>query len=270
MLVNISQSHPIFLDCRYLQDIVPFQLMECIKQNPLLLVSDETDFILGMASPEAPVWIWTAADLSAESAALLTDYFYETFQNSTSFRFVARPEVADMLVQSLRKHKTFCETRIHMESYENKHPIFPKNVSFPIETASSGDVNQIAECMAAFEFACHGKAVLPADCVENAKKFVQNSCVFIIKDGETVAAMARTTRETETHVSISGVYTRPNYRGSGLATALAAQLSRDIISRKKAPILYADLSNPCSNRAYLKAGFTPRGKVDEVTLFQNK
>ena len=91
--------------------------------------------------------------------------------------------------------------------------------------------------MSAFETACFDKTVLPGEFVESAKSCVQKSCMFVVKDGETVAAIARTARETETHISVSGVYTRPYFRGRGFATALAAQLNHRIFNRKNTPFV---------------------------------
>lgn len=62
------------------------------------------------------------------------------------------------------------------------------------------------------------------------------------------------------------VYTREKYRRCGFATILVTYISKLIISDGKIPILYTDLANPASNKAYKSAGFVERGKIDEVTL----
>lgn len=86
MIISIDKSHPIFSCEDYKNDIVPFQLMELIKQFPMLLVSNEKDFIIGMTSRQMPIWVWTSDDLAESSKTELCDYFYKQFNDYKSFK----------------------------------------------------------------------------------------------------------------------------------------------------------------------------------------
>lgn len=110
MVFEIDKTHSIFGTSEYLGDIVPFNLMEVIKQSPLLLVSNEKNFIIGMTAPQMPIWVWTAETIDANSLIELCEYFYNEFNKSHSACFVAKPEF-----------------RIGMESFENTKVISAKN-----------------------------------------------------------------------------------------------------------------------------------------------
>jgi predicted GNAT family acetyltransferase len=57
---------------------------------------------------------------------------------------------------------------------------------------------------------------------------------------------------------IAPVYTLPDRRGRGYATALVATLSRELLRRGKARLfLTTDLANPTSNAIYARIGFRP-------------
>lgn len=57
---------------------------------------------------------------------------------------------------------------------------------------------------------------------------------------------------------IAPVYTLPDRRGRGYATALVAALSRELLRRgKKRLFLTTDLANPTSNAIYARIGFRP-------------
>ena len=59
-------------------------------------------------------------------------------------------------------------------------------------------------------------------------------------------------------IRISLVYTPPEFRGKGYASALIAALSQAMLdSGEKFCCLFADLSNPVSNRTYQRLGFVP-------------
>ena len=67
MITAINKTHAIFNSAAYIRDIVPFSLMELIKQCPMLLESDEKDFIIGMALPQMPIWVWTSDGIQQET-----------------------------------------------------------------------------------------------------------------------------------------------------------------------------------------------------------
>lgn len=57
---------------------------------------------------------------------------------------------------------------------------------------------------------------------------------------------------------IAPVYTRPDRRGRGYATALVAALSRNLLARgKRRLFLTTDMANPTSNAIYARIGFMP-------------
>lgn len=77
--------------------------------------------------------------------------------------------------------------------------------------------------------------------------------------------MAGTSRQMPHGRSIGPVYTPPIFRRKGYATAAAAALSRVILERgNEYAALFADASNPASNRAYQKAGFVAVDEVAEI------
>lgn len=81
--------------------------------------------------------------------------------------------------------------------------------------------------------------------------------------------MAKSMREAGEYVAVNSVYTKPEYRGRGFAGALVAHISTMILQNGKIPVLYTDLKNPASNKAYKNVGFSPKGRVDEVKLTWN-
>ena len=59
-------------------------------------------------------------------------------------------------------------------------------------------------------------------------------------------------------VRIAPVYTPPEFRGKGYASALVADLSRELFARRKRAIfLTTDVANPTSNSIYQRIGYRP-------------
>ena len=65
-------------------------------------------------------------------------------------------------------------------------------------------------------------------------------------------------------IRIGPVYTPPEHRGRGYATACVAELSRLLLARgRRFCMLYTDLANPTSNRIYRRVGYEPVCEVSE-------
>ena len=56
-------------------------------------------------------------------------------------------------------------------------------------------------------------------------------------------------------VRIGGVYSPPEHRGRGFASAVTAALTGETLARGEVPVLFTDLANPTSNRIYQAIGY---------------
>lgn len=81
--------------------------------------------------------------------------------------------------------------------------------------------------------------------------------LFIWLDGEPVS-MSAWSGPTPNGVRITMVYTPPDLRRRGYATAVVSALSRQLLDQGKSFCsLYTDLSNPTSNNIYQRIGYKP-------------
>lgn len=87
--------------------------------------------------------------------------------------------------------------------------------------------------------------------------------MFLWEDGKPVS-MAMRTRPAGRGVSVSAVYTPPELRRKGYATACVAALSRRLLdSGYDYCALFTDLANPTSNDIYYQIGYRPVADFDE-------
>ncbi len=93
---------------------------------------------------------------------------------------------------------------------------------------------------------------------------VKRGDIFLWIDGAP-RSMAAKTRPTPHGQAISYVFTPPEYRRKGYATAVVARLSQRILDEgKQFCTLYTDLSNPTSNSIYGRIGY--RGVADVIDV----
>ncbi|MEW5826990.1 MAG: GNAT family N-acetyltransferase [Candidatus Bipolaricaulota bacterium] len=80
-----------------------------------------------------------------------------------------------------------------------------------------------------------------------------------------VVSMCAQTRPTPHGASVGLVYTPPDLRGRGFATACVAELSQRVLdSGKSFCTLFTNLANPTSNAIYQRIGYQPLGDFREV------
>lgn len=79
--------------------------------------------------------------------------------------------------------------------------------------------------------------------------------LFIWEDGQPVS-MAGFSRPTPNGITVMAVYTPPESRGKGYASANVAQMSRMLLDQgRKYCFLYTDLDNPTANHIYQAMGY---------------
>ena len=91
--------------------------------------------------------------------------------------------------------------------------------------------------------------------------------MFIWEDGGQPVCIAGFSGPTPHGIRIVSVYTPPELRGRGYASACTAALSQHLLDQgREFCFLFTDLSNPTSNHIYQEIGYRPVGDVDEYAF----
>jgi predicted GNAT family acetyltransferase len=125
------------------------------------------------------------------------------------------------------------------------------------------DLERVARWCNAFYIDCPDGS-RPKQQAENAKRIVEEGSLYFWEDPLPVS-MAAFARPTIRGTTIGYVYTPPEFRRKGYASAIVATLSKQAMeSGKEYCTLYTDLSNPTSNSIYKKIGY--RGIEDVLNI----
>jgi predicted GNAT family acetyltransferase len=159
------------------------------------------------------------------------------------------------------------EMGMHERVYELRKVIPPPQPSGRMRVATSADLEIVTQWLYAF----HLEALpdeLPSmeEARETAEIKISDQDLYLWEDGQPVA-MAGRARPTPNGCCIGPVYTPPELRGHGYATALTAGLSQIVLdSGKQFAALFTNLSNPISNSIYQKIGYRPVCDFDLYTF----
>ena len=131
--------------------------------------------------------------------------------------------------------------------------------------ATDEDLIFAATWNASFHDDCFGTSN-SEECTKAARTMIENGDLYIWEDHLPVS-MAGFLRPTKTGISISSVYTPPEFRRHGYASSLVASLSALALENgKQFCTLYTDLSNPTSNSIYQKIGYDVVADVMDVNF----
>lgn len=130
-----------------------------------------------------------------------------------------------------------------------------------LRLATDADLDLVSRWMATFNEEALGERT-----VEQARPLAQRRIaaeeIYLWEDVEP-RAMAARSRPTRLSIALNAVYTPPEVRRQGFATACVARLSKRLLDEGFAfCVLFTDLANPTSNSIYAKIGYQPIGDFD--------
>lgn len=132
-----------------------------------------------------------------------------------------------------------------MEAHEKVEPS-----ARGIEIPTLEDVDEVVECLVNFIGDCG-----LTDKVEKDNVIKNLDSYRIIRFDHKIVSIARKSPESDMSTRISMVYTRPEYRGKGLARKVVNYLKNEILDEGKIATLNVDQANPISNHLYQSLGF---------------
>lgn len=226
------------------------------EEPPLFLTVDDADEVIAAAIRTPPYnMILHCEDGQFGALEVIADHLIDAGHMLPGANGTA--EVAE-LFSKIWHERTGQSTAILMSqrAYSLIEVIWPKNVPGQMRWAREDDLPTLMKWFLGF---C-GEAV-PDDPPENPEKNVRrfiDKCNLAIWEDHEMVSMVGNARETPNGATIGPVYTPPEHRGNGYASACVAAMSQAMLDRgRRFCTLYTDLSNPTSNKIYHNVGYRP-------------
>jgi len=142
---------------------------------------------------------------------------------------------------------------VRMRVFEARRVIWPLMPAGAFRAATDADLPTLTRWMEAFiEETGLGD---PSDPEDAARERIREGSLFVWEDARPVSMAAWAGRAGST-VRVNYVYTPPELRGRGYASACVASLTQQLLDEGHARCcLYTDLSNPTSNKIYQAIGY---------------
>ena len=121
-----------------------------------------------------------------------------------------------------------------------------------VEIPKEADLEELVECKTCFVADC---GLNDPVSVERTRQRLQEYRI-LHRDGK-IVSMAGISVATDNALKIAAVYTRPEYRGKGLARLVVNTAKNEILAQGKIATLNVDKKNPITNHLYRSLGFEP-------------
>ena len=142
-----------------------------------------------------------------------------------------------------------------LRAFELREVIAAPRVGGEMHRAEIGDLELVASWCRAFEEEAHASP----SAADVARRAIADGRQFLWLDGRPVA-QAAIVGTSPNGARLGAVYTPPDSRRRGYATALVAALSQRVLDDGcEFAFLFTDLANPVSNSIYPKVGYRPIG-----------
>lgn len=248
---------------------------------PLYLATvDDGDRLIAAAvrTPPHRVIVYSALDADPEPLRLIVDDLVEVgkaFEEDSPVRRVAGvtgPSATALAFAQAwtertgQSHKPGMDQRI----YELREVYPPQDVAGHLRQAREDDLDLLTEWVYWFNVDCHLPLVSKEEARELASRYVANGGLFLWEADGAPVSMAGRGRNSSHGITVSLVYTPPELRGRGYASACVAALSQQLLDAGwEFTTLYTDLANPTSNSIYQRIGYRPVCDSNEYD-FQNE
>lgn len=170
-------------------------------------------------------------------------------------------ETVDTAVAALADRALSHRTGMRLFRLDELTP--PRDVPGEARAASVDDRDLLVDWYAAFSDEAHGMLRDPAQFVDRA---LANGRVWLWCDGGRPVSLAARRVAEAGSARIGPVYTPPQQRGRGYASAVTAVATHDILDLGAIPVLFTDLANPTSNKIYQQLGYYPVADRMQVTF----
>lgn len=252
----------------FLRDEVLFNLLHTIAGGELAvgLQADDSGAI-ALANPGRNMWLWVEEAQGNAYAASVAGELAERLKDSKLPGIASTPEHAKLFLDEYCPWSGASAGKcMRLMAYACPVVKTPVGTTGGWRMAEEGHVETVADFLCGFQMDCFQTETDREEALAGAKESVSSGNLFVWESYGKTVCMAGAFRRYARHVKLSPVYTPPEERNKGYAAALVAAVSQLVLDEGLTPILYTDMGNPASNKAYQKIGYGSAGEVEEIGL----
>ncbi|MFO7636495.1 MAG: GNAT family N-acetyltransferase [Clostridia bacterium] len=259
------------LDIRHLESgmfrpyQVQFNLFHRIMESPgHIALGTKDGSLIACYNEGYPMWLWIHPETGPGEKQERMEALSAALEENRIFGIIAEEEVSSFFAEDYSKRLGVRYSyAMGMEAYCMEKLKAPGGVEGRMVPADGSHLAVVARCIAGFQKDALGQDAAEEGMQEAAGRLIASKNLYLWESGGKIVSTSYICHRTGRHARINTVYTPPEERKKGYASALMAAVCGIILEEGRKPLLYADLQNPDSNKVYRNVGFIPHGKLHE-------
>ncbi|MFC4777254.1 GNAT family N-acetyltransferase [Paenibacillus sp. GCM10023252] len=264
MLRDYESVEDVLAQPSFITNEVPYNLLHLIaRSDEAVRVSSPRSELLLAQTAGNHAWLWMSDEISQDERAVRLQQLADHIKYMDLPGVTGAPSVAEPFAAAYARMKGL-DYKVHMrmEAYHCPRVMkLEEAADGELKEAEPSDIPLIAEFLSGFARDALGLESEPSAELQHAEQAVARGGLNLWMSGGNVVSMANLAHRSPRHGRINMVYTPPALRKQGHASALVASLCEELLSEGLTPMLYADSSNPVSNKVYQEIGFIAAGNI---------
>lgn len=256
---NVLNENP------FMKHEVQFNLMHRIIEGDLdVALKISNDKAIALSNFGRAMWLWVNKELEQGTIDNIVDMISENVSNRKIQGIAADPRVAKQFAEKYSKNCGITYKKsMGLQSYYCTEVIKTRSNKGKMMLSKNTHTHQIAKYCVDFILDGYGQEVTVESQLSGAEQLINSGNLYLWSVDSDIVTMAHVTHRSVRHARINYVYTPPQRRKNGYASALVAELSLLLLNEGLTPMLYADLKNPQSNKVYKNIGYKEAGKIEQ-------
>lgn len=258
---RISGSDNVFSKLIKDKDEVTYNLLcqICFDENAFI-VTDDNSYIIAQNDVKRPMWIFL--NKKPEDSKEIASIILERLGENSRFSIIANEKyIRDILNLVSTKTKLKYKVNMKMNAYSCEK-VNECKLNGRVVCPSKKYRDIMAKLIIEMERDAEKINVSNKDAYGFADDNVDSKNIFLWED-DGVVAMAKVSHKSDKYARINTVVTDSSKRNKGYGRMLVSKITKELLNEKLIPMLYADASNPISNKMYRRIGYEKQGEVTE-------
>ncbi len=231
---------------------------EKFKLKPYLAVVEQDGNIIAVAMMTLPYNLLLSKIIDLKFVDIVVDIIAQDLQQQNkSLTNVNAPIVESQALADkwCFLNNSFYKLKLPLRIFKLEKVELISQAKGNLRVATANDKELLKLWYDAFNLEALGS--IESDSESWVERVLQKGAAYLWED-EIPVSIACSTRSTTNGIGINMVYTPPEYRKRGYASACVAALSQTLLETGyKFCFLFTDLSNPTSNKIYQEIGYKP-------------
>jgi len=252
----------------FVKNEILFNLFHIISQSETEVSLKTTDGnLIALCSPGRSMWLWINEELGLNKKSELLVLLAGELLGKNITGVVAEQDIAGGFAACYAELMNAKIKKDHgLIAYSCSDVIEPEGVKGKMLPSHESHTEAIAKCLAGFSIdAHHVESDLKSKIIAAEKMIDEGNLYVWYVDGHVVST-AKIGYKVAGFARINTVYTFPDKRKNGYASALIAGVSKIALNGNLTPVLYTDMTNPATNKMYKNIGYVEKGRLDSFSF----